>query len=53
MCIRDSTGAVLLVVVDLIARVALDGQEVPIGVVTALLGAPTLLYLLDRRLERN
>lgn len=47
------TGAVLLVVVDLIARVALDGQEVPIGVVTALLGAPTLLYLLDRRLERN
>ncbi|MFE2108964.1 FecCD family ABC transporter permease [Kitasatospora sp. NPDC059463] len=47
------TGAVLLVVVDLLARTALDGQEVPIGVVTALLGAPTLLYLLDRRLERN
>ncbi|WP_395293614.1 FecCD family ABC transporter permease [Kitasatospora hibisci] len=47
------TGAVLLVVVDTAARTALDTQELPIGVVTAVLGAPTLLYLLDRRLERN
>ncbi|WP_436497408.1 FecCD family ABC transporter permease [Actinokineospora sp. HUAS TT18] len=46
------TGAVLLVVVDIVARVALSDQELPIGVVTALIGAPTLLYLLDRRLER-
>ncbi|GGM56961.1 ABC transporter permease [Longimycelium tulufanense] len=46
-------GAVLLVVVDILARIALDQQEVPIGVVTALIGAPTLLYLLDRRLERS
>ncbi|MBV9843594.1 MAG: iron ABC transporter permease [Kutzneria sp.] len=45
-------GALLLVVVDLVARVALPNQEVPIGVVTALIGAPTLLYLLNRRLER-
>ncbi|GAA2814605.1 iron ABC transporter permease [Kitasatospora paracochleata] len=47
------TGAVLLVVVDTAARTALDTQELPIGVVTALLGAPALLYLLDRRLERS
>ncbi|MFF2613031.1 FecCD family ABC transporter permease [Kitasatospora sp. NPDC058046] len=47
------TGALLLVVVDTVARTALDGQELPIGVVTAVLGAPTLLYLLDRRLERS
>ncbi|MFF4814257.1 FecCD family ABC transporter permease [Kitasatospora sp. NPDC001309] len=46
-------GAVLLVVVDTVARTALDGQELPIGVVTAVLGAPTLLYLLDQRLERS
>lgn len=46
-------GAVLLVVVDTVARTALDTQELPIGVVTSLLGAPTLLYLLDRRLERS
>ncbi|MGK4584096.1 FecCD family ABC transporter permease [Kitasatospora sp. HPMI-4] len=45
-------GAVLLVAVDTVARTALDNQEVPIGVVTALIGAPALLYLLDRRLER-
>lgn len=46
-------GAVLLVVVDLVARTALPDQELPVGVVTALVGAPTLLYLLDRRLERG
>ncbi|TWF82536.1 iron complex transport system permease protein [Kitasatospora viridis] len=44
-------GSVLLVVVDTVARTALDTQEVPIGVVTALIGAPVLLFLLDRRLE--
>lgn len=47
------TGAVLLVVVDTVARTALDTQELPVGVVTALVGAPALLYLLDRRLERS
>ncbi|MFI1971943.1 FecCD family ABC transporter permease [Streptomyces cinnamoneus] len=46
-------GALLLVVVDLLARTALPDQELPVGVVTALIGAPTLLYLLDRRLERS
>ncbi len=46
-------GAVLLVVVDLVCRTALDGQELPVGVVTSLIGAPALLYLLDRRLGRN
>ncbi|AUG77920.1 ABC transporter permease [Kitasatospora sp. MMS16-BH015] len=45
------TGAVLLTAVDTLARTALDSQELPIGVVTALLGAPALLYLLDRRQE--
>jgi iron complex transport system permease protein len=46
------TGAVLLVAVDVVARTALDAQELPVGVVTAFIGAPALLYLLDRRLER-
>ncbi|MBO0653596.1 MULTISPECIES: iron ABC transporter permease [Streptomyces] len=45
-------GAVLLTVVDLVARTALPDQELPVGVVTSLIGAPALLYLLDRRLER-
>ncbi|MEU2558385.1 iron ABC transporter permease [Streptomyces longispororuber] len=43
-------GAVLMVVVDLICRTAMDTQELPVGVVTSLIGAPTLLFLLDRRL---
>lgn len=46
-------GAVLLVTVDTLARTALATQEVPIGVVTALIGAPVLLFLLDRRLEHR
>ncbi len=44
------TGALLLVVVDIVCRTAMDGQELPVGVVTALIGAPVLLYVLDRRL---
>ncbi|MGW2834929.1 FecCD family ABC transporter permease [Streptomyces sp. NPDC001286] len=43
-------GALLLVVVDILCRTAMDTQELPVGVVTSLLGAPALLYLLDRRL---
>ncbi|GCD95009.1 sugar ABC transporter substrate-binding protein [Embleya hyalina] len=44
-------GAVLLVAVDTLARTAVSTQELPIGVVTAVIGAPVLLLLLDRRLE--
>ncbi|MBA6434575.1 iron chelate uptake ABC transporter family permease subunit [Streptomyces sp. GMR22] len=43
-------GALLLVVVDLVCRTAMEAQELPVGVVTSLIGAPALLYLLDRRL---
>ncbi|WP_438489307.1 FecCD family ABC transporter permease [Streptomyces sp. S186] len=44
------TGALLLVVVDVVCRTAMDGQELPVGVVTAMIGAPALLLVLDRRL---
>ncbi|WP_254395495.1 iron ABC transporter permease [Streptomyces sp. AC512_CC834] len=47
------TGAVLLVVVDIVCRTALPSMELPVGVVTAFIGAPVLLFLLDRRLERT
>ncbi|MEU8977190.1 iron ABC transporter permease [Streptomyces sp. NPDC048309] len=43
-------GALLLLVVDTVCRTAMDTQELPVGVVTSLIGAPALLYLLDRRL---
>lgn len=41
-------GASLLLLADLIARLALAPAELPIGIVTALIGAPFFLYLLLR-----
>lgn len=41
-------GATLLLCADLIARLALAPAELPIGIVTAFLGAPFFLYLLLR-----
>ncbi len=42
------SGAVFLVFADLVARLALAPSEVPLGVVTALIGAPFFVYLLRR-----
>jgi len=41
-------GACLLLFADLIARLALAPAEMPIGIVTAFIGAPFFLYLLLR-----
>ncbi|GAA2672591.1 MULTISPECIES: iron chelate uptake ABC transporter family permease subunit [Actinosynnema] len=41
-------GSVLVVLSDLIARQLIDGTELPVGVVTAVLGAPYLMHLLIR-----
>lgn len=41
-------GALLVVAADLLARTALDGTELPVGAVTAVVGAPVLLWLLRR-----
>ncbi len=42
-------GAILLVIADAVSRFVLAPGELPIGVVTALLGAPFFLSLLHRR----
>lgn len=42
-------GALLLVLVDTIARTAASPREIPLGVVTALVGAPFFLWLLRTR----
>ena len=42
-------GAALLVMADLVARFVVAPAELPLGVVTALIGAPFLLWLLGRR----
>lgn len=43
-------GSVLLVSADLVARQIVAPQELPVGIWTTLLGGPTLLVLLRRRL---
>lgn len=43
------SGALLLVLVDTVARTAAEPREIPLGVVTALIGAPFFLWLLRRR----
>jgi iron complex transport system permease protein len=42
-------GAAFLVAADTVARTAAGSAEVPVGIVTAALGAPFFLYLLRRR----
>ncbi len=42
-------GGCLLVLADTVARSALAPQQLPVGVITALLGVPVFLYLLHRR----
>jgi iron complex transport system permease protein len=42
-------GAILLVNADLLARVLVEPAELPIGIITSLLGCPFFLYLLSRR----
>ena len=42
-------GASFMVVGDLLARTIVSPQEMPIGVITAFIGAPTLLVLIRRR----
>jgi iron complex transport system permease protein len=43
------TGATLLSLADLIARLALRPAELPIGIVTSVVGVPVFLYLLRHR----
>ena len=43
------SSAIFLILADLIARTVLSPTEIPVGVVTALFGAPFFLYLLRRR----
>lgn len=42
-------GASLLVLADVISRIAIAPAELPIGIITAILGAPVFLWILLRR----
>lgn len=41
-------GAVFVVVADLVARIGVGGEQVPLGIVTAVIGAPFFLHLLRK-----
>lgn len=41
-------GALVLVVADLVARTAVDGADLPLGMLTALVGGPFFFWLLRR-----
>jgi iron complex transport system permease protein len=41
-------GAILLVLADVVARVILAPQQLPVGIVTAMIGAPFFLWVLKR-----
>jgi iron complex transport system permease protein len=42
------SGATVLLISDVISRIALAPQEIPVGIVTALAGAPFFLWILRR-----
>jgi len=46
-------GPTFLVLADLVSRVAIAPQELPLGAVTALVGGPFFLFLLRRERERG
>lgn len=43
------SGAIFLVWADVACRTVLPGNELPIGILTSMLGAPVFLYLMARR----
>jgi iron complex transport system permease protein len=49
LVVTPLAGAALLVITDVIARTIAQPAEIPLGVVTALFGAPFMLWLLLQR----
>lgn len=46
-------GAVLLLLADTLARTLAAPAEIPVGILTAVVGAPVFLWLLNKRLGRS
>ncbi|QFG27596.1 iron ABC transporter permease [Actinomadura sp. WMMB 499] len=45
-------GAAFLIIADLAARTLISPEEIPVGILTALVGGPFFLYLMRRRAAR-
>jgi iron complex transport system permease protein len=46
-------GALLMVIVDIVARLIIPPAELPIGIITAVFGAPVFLWILLRQQRRG
>jgi iron complex transport system permease protein len=46
-------GAVLMELVDIVARLIIPPAELPIGIITAVTGAPVFLWILLRQQRRG
>jgi iron complex transport system permease protein len=46
-------GAVIMVAIDIVARVIIPPAELPIGIITAIIGAPVFLWILLRQKGRE
>jgi iron complex transport system permease protein len=42
-------GAAFVIVADTVARTIIAPRELPVGAITALIGAPLFIYLLKKR----
>ena len=42
-------GAIFMIVADVLSRIVVPGQVLPIGVITALFGAPAFAFILGQR----
>ncbi|MGF1674513.1 MAG: FecCD family ABC transporter permease [Rivularia sp. (in: cyanobacteria)] len=45
-------GAILLLVADIFARLLIQPQEIPVGIMTALIGAPFFVYLAKTKVKK-
>ncbi|MEM9809238.1 MAG: iron chelate uptake ABC transporter family permease subunit, partial [Cyanobacteria bacterium P01_D01_bin.56] len=45
-------GAILLLLADIAARLVIQPQELPVGLVMPLLGAPLFIYLIRSQVRR-
>lgn len=45
-------GAILLLLADISARLIIQPQELPVGIMTALVGVPFFIYLARRRVHK-
>jgi iron complex transport system permease protein len=42
-------GGIFLIWADVLARILLENTEIPIGVITSVVGAPIFVYIMVRR----